>query len=1692
MMNYFSSKKKWMAYLVLLTFVFTCIVPTGTVFAAGDNTSQIVYAGGTKYYDANGQLLNNATGLGKNGAVVKLSKELDATGQENVFDITLTVETTLKQEENFSETSTPDAAVVLTIDMSGTMYRNKMDGQRYVDVAKAKATDFVNQFASSATEPDVKRMLAVVCFDTDAKIQQNWIDVSTASGLATATKAIDNIKVADNGDTSSTQVCTNFDGGVILTRNLLKQSTVQAIDKRFAIILSDGAPTVTVNNNTDTVGTIKSSFWDDQLDADGNKYQNARAGGGWTHPAEVARTKGYLAGVAAETTSYYATTDTTKTNPIEGIFIIGVGGLMDFKLFHDAVYGTSNGTRTSDVKNKPGAFNNVDVLEGYTSDQIMKMTTGDWMTALVSSVGGEYVSATNSAALASEFANILNAIASVTETWQDSSDAWSATDPIGTGKTDCVGFLGFWGKANASAPYAYEAGNTKITNNPDGDKATYKNSQIDWDLKESSYETIGTSTKPIYKYQIKYRLRLANEESGFKEEKAYDTNGKTTFAYQAVVNNEFGPVRTVDFPIPEVEGYLGEFAFTKTDEAGNPLTGADFKLVHAADCACDNVIIGDIADDTTTTDAVHNFVNIPSGHKYTLEEITPPTGYAKTDKTYIVTVSYGDVTVTENGTKVYDSVAGDKIMTVANKSTLTEVAVEKVWDDADNQDGIRPQSITVKLLADKQETGKSLTLNESNDWRGSFTKLEKYSGNKEIAYTVAEVAVTDYSTDITGNAETGFIITNTHTPETVDVTGEKTWDDADNQDGIRPASITVNLHQNGSKDAYRTVTVKPDSDGNWEYKFGNLPKCANGEEIKYTVSENTVDGYTTEVSGYNITNSHTPATVNKTVTKVWEDNDNQDGIRPVSVTVQLMNGRTAVGSAVTLDEGNNWSYTWEGLPKYAGSTTAIDYTVAEVEVPAGYTSKVTDDSVGNEFIVTNTHTPELTEATIVKVWNDGNEQYGIRPGNLEVFLSNGQSVTLNAENNWTATIKELPKYADGQEIAYTWREVSVPGYELTGSVTNGTVTTLTNTIVQSYFNIEGTKLWKDEAGNAIADPGVTSVEIQLFQNDEPYATATATTSNWTFEFKDVPRYNIDTVNGTVEKYEYRVAEVTTVAGYVPSYEVEKGEGNVINMTITNTRTYVEPGYMDITVEKQWDDNDNAQGKRPAEIEVTLYQNGNEYQTVKVTAEDNWMYSFEELPECNDEGKPYSYTVAEKEVEGYISLIVPTADGYKLINTLYTDQIGQFAVGKKVSAGTNAPAADTEYGFLLRIEALQENWSDVLDGQYKQLEKEKAIAEDNAEAAAAKVTEAEDAFRTSATAFTTGSAYRFIMAEKPVATSGSAYEYEYTIADWYGRIFTEVTTGSAYMWEGLGAAEDADSVIDAVIKAIKELAKELSSVFQRTVFMDALNSLMDAENSTPSALGFHTADADALLFAERNRIAADELVAEREQAMKDFRFDATTPSAITVVLTPNEDNSTREEVVFDLTPESKYYDAETKSYFVDFTLFQNTGYTVTIEATTGTMVKYVVSEVSGFEADANADYTYDGTDVAVNGEKLADDSLVRNTGALDMVKGIANSITFTNKYSNKVVEEETTTPEEEKKTEEKKEETKKDDPEEIIPDEDVPKGSVEIPGEILEELDDPEIPLGDAPATGDTNNAVPFMALMLAAIAGLAITRRKFN
>ena len=185
------------------------------------------------------------------------------------------------------------------------------------------------------------------------------------------------------------------------------------------------------------------------------------------------------------------------------------------------------------------------------------------------------------------------------------------------------------------------------------------------------------------------------------------------------------------------------------------------------------------------------------------------------------------------------------------------------------------------------------------------------------------------------------------------MSGSKTWEDNDNQDGKRPESITIRLLQNGTEIATKAVT---EADG-WSWSFEDLPKYAAGTLITYTITEVAVDEYSSEVSGHSVTNTHTPGKTSVQVTKAWADSNNQDGVRPGSVTIKLLADGKETDKTLTLTETNNWTDTFTGLDEYNAGEKII-YTVKEEAIGQGYTTVVTGDAK-NGFKVTNVRTPSV-------------------------------------------------------------------------------------------------------------------------------------------------------------------------------------------------------------------------------------------------------------------------------------------------------------------------------------------------------------------------------------------------------------------------------------------------------------------------------------------------------------------------------------------------------------------------------------------------------------------------------------------------------------------------------------------------------------------------------------------------------------
>ncbi|MBR6399306.1 MAG: Cna B-type domain-containing protein, partial [Lachnospiraceae bacterium] len=236
------------------------------------------------------------------------------------------------------------------------------------------------------------------------------------------------------------------------------------------------------------------------------------------------------------------------------------------------------------------------------------------------------------------------------------------------------------------------------------------------------------------------------------------------------------------------------------------------------------------------------------------------------------TVKYSGMPKYASGKEVTYSVKEDGIDgyatqadTAANGGTITnkhtpatvDISGSKTWEDNDDQDGARPQSITIRLLANGTEKA-SKTVTAADEWKWSFTGLDKYSAGKEITYTITEDAVSGYST-----AVNGYDVANTHTPGKTSLTVTKAWDDADNRDSIRPASVTVTLMADGAKAEVTDAEVTLNEANHWTYTWSGLDEKKDGKAITYTVEETAVEGYTAAVSGdakagYTITNTHKP------------------------------------------------------------------------------------------------------------------------------------------------------------------------------------------------------------------------------------------------------------------------------------------------------------------------------------------------------------------------------------------------------------------------------------------------------------------------------------------------------------------------------------------------------------------------------------------------------------------------------------------------------------------------------------------------------------------------------------------------------------------------------------------------------------------------------------------------------------------
>src|SRR5699024_8655671 len=192
----------------------------------------------------------------------------------------------------------------------------------------------------------------------------------------------------------------------------------------------------------------------------------------------------------------------------------------------------------------------------------------------------------------------------------------------------------------------------------------------------------------------------------------------------------------------------------------------------------------------------------------------------------------------------------------------------------------------------------------------------------------------------------------------------------------RPETIKVELLTNGESED-RTQEISKGTD--WKYNFTDLAKYdKQGEEIEYTIQEIEIPaGYEAVVDGYNITNTQKS-------TEVYGEsvgNEVNSQYRPETITVELLTNGESEDRTQEISKETDWKYNFTDLAKYDKQGEEIEYTIQEIEIPAGY------EAVVDGYNITNTQ--KSTEVSGEKTWNEVDSQY--RPETITVeLLTNGE------------------------------------------------------------------------------------------------------------------------------------------------------------------------------------------------------------------------------------------------------------------------------------------------------------------------------------------------------------------------------------------------------------------------------------------------------------------------------------------------------------------------------------------------------------------------------------------------------------------------------------------------------------------------------------------------------------------------------
>ena len=560
---------------------------------------------------------------------VTVSKTISETGTENLFDITLRVEST---KEAASYIKQPSMAIAIVLDVSSTMFQNN----RYYPAREAMK-EFITRYCADSVGAYTPRELSIITFNTNAEVMyplsdcKDKLPASIMNSVDNGMKPIIDDVMAYN---SSEERFTNMEAGLKLADNILSNSKA---DNKYILLFTDGVPTTYINRS--------------EADFDSTDYLKGYC------PITSSGTVGADGVFYNVPTSQYCSLGTNYSDK-GALYAVNQANAIKYKNIKIYSVGIQIDTQTpvEDMNKNTVDYDGVgDYVINTSTEQLFDSSVWNYKYKnwLYSDIGsGCYYDGNNFEQLTNVCSDIYSRITDECKTTME--DKWKAKDPMNSDSSNKnIEFMSLFNKEGTltNSLSGMSGANKENTASFDTD-----NEKINWDILNSGYTITNVNGSDKYVYELKYRVRLKNEKNGFLSNTSLPANGETTLKYVAVENGVVTD-KIINFPIPEVKGYLANLEFTKVDGlnddiGGTPLSGAKFKLTHSDSChQC--IEIGkhiDIADKNVDADAAGqvSFSDIPSGHCYDLLETVAPEGYICPSVAYSVEVKEGIVYINGN------------------------------------------------------------------------------------------------------------------------------------------------------------------------------------------------------------------------------------------------------------------------------------------------------------------------------------------------------------------------------------------------------------------------------------------------------------------------------------------------------------------------------------------------------------------------------------------------------------------------------------------------------------------------------------------------------------------------------------------------------------------------------------------------------------------------------------------------------------------------------------------------------------------------------------------------------------------------------------------------------------------------------------------------------------------------------------